>query len=84
VVINVYGYVFESLTPLNFEMRNSIMITDYVQGILINVGCTLVSPNSLSGNITFYNYTQKGERYKIVSNPLLKISTFNNVTVDNS
>lgn len=65
-------------------MTNSVMITDWLnEGIILNSDCSLRTNNTFSGDINFYNYTQRGQRYLDIRIPIIQIQTINNVTVDN-
>ncbi len=65
-------------------MLNSFLITDWIAnyGIAIEHNCNLVKNSVTKGEIVFYNYTQKGNRYKLVNNPIVNIKSLNNQTFD--
>jgi hypothetical protein len=77
--------VLMSVTPLNLEIRNSIIITDYLsEGINIVTDCTIIPNSTTLGEIGLYNYTSYGLRLVGHTIAFIRIFAPNNLTIDNA
>lgn len=83
MTLKLYGKVLSTDTPLNIEIKNTILYADWIkEGIFINTECN-TTPNSVNfGELIFKNFSQIGEHYKTFTNPIFFIQTLNNITID--
>eukprot|EP00347_Sterkiella_histriomuscorum_P023122 403335861 len=85
VTFNLYGMILRSVSPLNFIMDNSTMITDWMnEGIILQYDCSVLQNNTFKGDIYINNIVVKGGRKLTVSLPHILIVSLNNITIQNS
>eukprot|EP00347_Sterkiella_histriomuscorum_P014067 403362285 len=82
-IFDIYGSVFKTYNPLNFEMINSIIQTEYIkQAVEIVTDCSLTQNYANYGDITFQNFSLEGEKFLSTSEPMIIINSINNITFD--
>jgi hypothetical protein len=83
--VSIYGGFFQTESPSNMLVSNSVIYSEYLNfAINVNTDCSQTPTYTTFGDIIFSNFTMKGEKYLMLSHPLINLVTINNITIDRS